>query len=475
MHITEFLIDIIKLLYISTAIGVVVVVLFDNRNPLKSLAWILVLISMPILGLVLYFFFGQNTNRLVIIKRSTYRRIIQRPLTPPPTTQHPIPKPIERLVQLNRHHAHAPLLKSDNIEIFHDGNECFEAIKAGILAARHHIHLLFYIFEDDETGREIQRLLIEKAQQGVEVRVIIDDVGCWRVPTAFFKKMEQHKVACHRYLRVVLPFLTSTANYRNHRKILVIDGSVGYIGSFNIADRYVKGNKLGKWSDTHIKLSGQAVRGLQSTFLIDWYTVSKQELESEQYFPTLPPPSDSAPMTQIVTGGPTDPWHTLLESTAMMIYSAQRYLYIQTPYYMPTESLEQALETIARSGVDVRVMLSYRSDSKMVSAASRSYLSKLLRAGIKVYLYRDGFLHSKFIISDDYSAAVGSTNFDYRSFEHNFEANAFIYNEKTCRRLKHLFMEDIKSCQRLDLKMWQKRHILKKFAESTARLASPIL
>ena len=229
--------------------------------------------------------------------------------------------------------------------------------------------------------------------------------------------MKEAGIEVYAFLRVAFPVFTSKVNYRNHRKIIVIDGKVGFMGGMNIADRYDKGTSWGTWRDTHFKFVGKGVHGLQSVFLIDWYVVSKKLLNDRIYYPAAQIYSDN--IMQIATSGPVGQWRTLLQATIFMIANAKKYIFIQTPYFLPTESLVKALQTAALAKVDVRLMIPERSDSTVLRFASFSYIAEMLRAGVKVYFYQPGILHSKTIIIDDELCSVGSTNFDFRSFEHN--------------------------------------------------------
>ena len=262
-------------------------------------------------------------------------------------------------------------------------------------------------------------------------------------------------------------------NYRNHRKVVVIDGKIGFIGGMNVADRYVKGVAWGKWRDTHFRIEGKGVQGLQSAFLIDWYVVSKKRLKGEVYYPSVPDLSDT--IMQIATSGPIGPWRTLLQATIQLIANAKKYVYIQTPYFLPTEGLNQVLQIAALSGVDVRLMLPKHSDTRTANIASHSFIDEMVKAGAKIYFYLPGFLHSKLIISDDYITSIGSANMDFRSFEHNFEVNAFVYNRDTAREMKDIFLLDQRDCRQLFLKNWVKRPWRQKAAESVVRLLAPLL
>ncbi|MDR2139537.1 MAG: cardiolipin synthase [Tannerella sp.] len=461
-------------LYAISIAGLIIVVLLENRNPLKTIPWVIVLLLLPGAGLIFYFIFGQDNRRQRVISRRTYKRIM-RPLHVNQPVQDrcvvdPSCRPLVNL--LNRNHRN-PLLYGSELTFYTGGTEKFDALLEEIGRAQHHIHLQYYIFGDDAIGRTVQQALIDRARAGIQVRVIYDDVGSWHVRRSFFNEMREAGIQICPFLKVVFPVLTSKVNYRNHRKIVVIDGRVGFMGGMNIADRYLHGSTFGPWRDTHFKITGKGVHGLQSAFLIDWYVISKQFVKGREYYPPEKIYSDN--ILQIATSGPTGPWRTLLQAFLFCIMNAKKYLYIQTPYFLPTEGLNQALQTVALGGVDVRLMIPERSDTRTASMASHSFLDDMVKAGVKVYFYQTGFLHSKLLVTDDVLACIGSSNFDFRSFEHNFEINAFVYQASFALRMKAMFMDDLQFCEQIVPARWLKRPFLKRLAESFMRLFSPLL
>ncbi|MDR1454581.1 MAG: cardiolipin synthase [Tannerella sp.] len=460
-------------LYSISIVSLIIVVLLENRNPLKTIPWVIVLLLLPGVGLIFYFVFGQDNRRQRIISRRTYKRIM-RPLYATPVQDRcavePPCRPLVRL--LNRNHRN-PLLYGSGLSVYTRGADKFDALLEEIGRARHHIHLQYYIFDGDATGRRVQQALIDKARAGIRVRVIYDDVGSWHAKNTFFAEMRKAGIQVYPFLRVAFPVLTSKVNYRNHRKIVVIDGRVGFMGGMNIADRYIHGTPLGPWRDTHFKITGKGVHGLQSAFLIDWYVISKELVKGREYYPSEKIYSDN--ILQIVASGPAGLWRTLVQAFLFCIMNARNYLYIQTPYFLPTEDLNQALQTVALGGVDIRLMIPERSDSRMVNMASRSFLADMVKAGVKVYFYKPGFLHSKLLVTDDALACIGSANFDFRSFEHNFEVNAFVYQASFACRMKEMFLDDMTQCEQLVPAHWLKRPVLRRLAESFMRLFSPLL
>lgn len=455
-------------------IGTILVIILDNRNPVKTLAWMLVLIFLPVVGLVLYFFFGQSQRHERIIGKKMYGRLLQKPVAEylaQPTDE--VPPACQRLSALFRHVNRSLPFEGNQVEVYTSGLSWLQSLLRELQRARRHIHLESYIFEDDAVGRMIRDVLIQQARAGVEVRVLYDDVGCWRVPHRFFEEMREAGIDARSFLKVRFPHFTNKVNYRNHRKIIVIDGHTGFIGGMNLAERYVRGFSWGVWRDTHLMLKGKAVHGLQTTFLLDWYFVDRTLLTSAAYFPPITAPGTS--LVQIVTSEPVGPWREIMQGLMMALGSARRYFYIQTPYFLPTEPMLTALQTAALAGVDVRLMLPRRADSRLTHLCSCSYLEDVLQAGVKVYFYEKGFLHSKLMVSDDLLSTVGSTNFDFRSFEHNFEVNAFIYDMETALQMREIFLQDQRDCQQVLLKNWEKRSWKHRTAESIVRLLSPLL
>ena len=475
IHIQWIVGIILIILYCVTILGLVLVIITENRNPLKTIPWVIVLLLAPGIGLLFYFFFGQDNRKQRIISRRTYKRIMKRPQEGKlPQDACSVPAPYQPLVTLLTNSNQSSLLYGSNITIYTNGADKFHDLLQEIAKATHHIHIQYYIFCDDEVGNKVKKLLIEKAKEGVEVRVLYDDVGCWNVKDKFFKEMSDACIEVHSFLKVAFPVFTSKVNYRNHRKIVVIDGKVGFMGGMNIADRYTKGTSWGTWRDTHFKIIGKGVHGLQAAFLIDWYVVSKKLLNEKIYYPPLPVYSDDNIM-QICTSGPVGQWRTLLQAAIFTVANAKKYVFIQTPYFLPTEGLNQALQIAALGGVDVRLMLPKRSDTRTANMATHSFIDEMVKAGVKVYFYKPGFLHSKLMVADDELTCIGSANMDFRSFEHNFEINAFVYQPSFAQQMRKVFLHDMHSCERLVPSRWLKRPLKQRIAESFMRLFSPLL
>lgn len=462
------------ILYFAVIITTVFVVILDNRNPVKTMVWILVLFFLPVAGLVFYLFFGRSTRREHLISRKGYARLTKRPMAEY-QTQVSLHAPIEKQTLMNffSHVNGALPFGGNRTTVYIDGASMLADLIKELYRAKHHIHVEFYIFEDDAVGRLVRDVLIDKAREGVKVRVLHDDVGCWKVSHAFYEQMLCEGIEVMSFLKVRFPQFTGKVNYRNHRKIVVIDGKVGFVGGMNLAERYVKGVPWGVWRDTHAKLEGKAVYGLQTAFLTDWYAMDRTLFTSAEYFPKTDVRGNV--VAQIVTSDPVGEWRDIMQGLMMAICSARRYFYVQTPYFLPDEEVKTALQTAALAGVDVRIMLPKKADTWLIHKASLSYLAEMMKAGVKIYLYRKGFIHSKLMVSDDEFSTIGSTNMDFRSFEHNFEANAFFYDKDTASALKEIFLADQRDCMLLSLKVWDKRSWKSKVTESVVRLLSPLL
>ena len=462
--------------YVVVIIMVMVRVLMDNRQPAKTMAWMLVLTFIPMLGIILYFFFGQTTRKErkiwqysmdQLTKHSMLEFVEQKRLH--------LPNEYRELINLFMNQNWVLPFKNNETEIYTSGYEFFPSLLMEIGKAEHHIHLDTFIIASDPLGQIVADALIDKARQGVEVRVIYDDVGSWKTKNRFFDRMRAEGIEVYAFMPVRFPVFTSKVNYRNHRKICVIDGEVGFIGGMNIANRYVKGIKKLAWRDTHVKITGAAVYGLQRAFLVDWFFVSRKLITDHVYYP-VSKVAENDSLIQIVTSSPTSLWPEIEQGYVRVLASAKRYVYMETPYFLPTDPILFAMRTAALSGVDVRLMIPYETDTKIVEWASRTYVLATVKAGVKVYLYKAGFNHSKLLVADDSMATIGSTNVDFRSFENDFEANAFFYDKKIALEVKDIFIKDQEECVSLeDVRNLTHRSFLQRLWESMVRLLSPLL
>ena len=419
-------------IYTVTILGIVLVIITDNRNPLKTLPWIIVLVFAPVVGLVFYFFFGQNLSKQRIISRRTRKRITMQLEEALDDGRPDIPDEHLPLARLLAATIHSVPLYGSRITPYTDGKSKMEALLAEIARAKHHIHIQYYIFCDDTTGCRLRDALVAKARQGVEVRILYDDVGSSGAKKSFFRSMRSEGIEVYAFLHVKFPLF-----------------------------------------DTHFRIEGSGAAGLQASFLSDWSATTKQQIAAAEYYPPAARFTDN--IMQIVSSGPFGKWRTLLQADSYAIARARRRVWIQTPYYLPSDVLNSALQEAALAGIDVRLMLPARSDSKVVDLATHSYLDDMMKAGVKILFYMPGFLHSKLLIIDDMLSVIGSANMDFRSFEHNFEVNAFVYDGEFTARMASVFEEDQSRSHPLTPAEWFRRPRSRRVAESLMRVFSPLL
>lgn len=465
--------DVIFVAYVITIISIIVIVVSENRNPVKTLAWVSVLMLMPVLGAILYIFFGRNIKNTQKLSRRNRRRLKKR--EPDPHTDYKtlgLSQESIQAIRLGNALTGSHFYPGNNVKIFTRGGEKFAQFLEDLRSARQYINIQYYIFSDDKVGNEVADILIDRALAGVTVRIIYDHVGSWSTSTKFFKRMKQAGIEVYPFFKVTFAWLGSRINWRNHRKLCVIDGKIGYIGGMNIADRYIDGGReFGCWRDTHVRVTGPIVAALQHSFAVDWHFMGQ---------PLISDSIDTDALTgsvgaQLITSGPTSQWPNIAYMFHRAICNANRRVYIQTPYFLPTDSLMKALITASLAHIDVRVMIPRKCDSHLLNFASASYVTQCLQAGIKVYFYEPGMLHSKIIIIDDDIASIGSTNFDFRSFEHNFEANLFFYSPDFTSKVLEIYRNDLEECTRIYPNKWKRRPWWRRCVESVVRLLSPIL
>lgn len=477
----------VTIAYVVVVLAIIGIVISENRNPVKTLAWLTVLLLLPAVGLILYLFFGRNIQNKRIISRRNRRKLKRLEehgkRMAKPADWSPV---IVQNIRLAHSLQGATYYDGNNVELFNNGSDKLDALIRDIRSARHSINLQYYIISDDAAGGRLADALIEKAREGVIVRIIYDSVGSFKTKRKYFRKMQDAGVEAFPFFKVVFPPFGTRVNWRNHRKIAVIDGRIGYIGGMNIADRYIDGGKqFDLWRDLHLRITGPGVAALQHSFAVDWNFMGQKLIDTAEAYGGDPQEvvreesirSDISRNVgvQLLTGGPVNQWMNLTLMFQRLISSARKIVWLQTPYFLPTEGLLHALQVASLSKVDVRIMMPRRSDSDMLRWASSSYIQQCLRAGIKIYLYTKGMLHSKAIIIDDEVATVGSTNFDFRSFEHNFEANLIIYSKEFNAVMRRQFLADQKDCTRVSAAQWRVRPYTEKALESIMRIFAPIL
>lgn len=465
--------NVLYIVYFVLILGTTLVVLTENRNPIKTIAWLTVLVFVPVIGFILYYIFGQDTRKQRIVNKRYYDKIKNLSFKELVGNTHIEVSPdYANTVNLLKRNNHSPLLEGSKVNVIASGKEMFWSLLADMNKALDHIHIEFFIFKDDEIGRLVKSMLMKKSTQGVKVRFIYDNVANWKVSRNFYYDMCEAGVQVASLMETRYPLLQSSKiNYRNHRKVVIIDGKIGYTGGMNVSNDYYSPGS--NWRDRHLRIEGMGVLGLQSSFMVDWYSSGKMWEETEKYFP--PAKIYTRNLMQIVTSGPYTEYSNLLQAAISIVLGAKKYVYMQTPYFLPTESLFEALQIACLSGIDVRLMVSKKSDSSYIDPASRSYYEDLLKAGMRIYEIQDKFIHAKTMVVDDYISVVGSCNLDFRSLETNFEINCYMYDPDVAAQNKKIFFDDLKRCKEIYYSEWIKRSRWKRLLESIMRLFAPLM
>lgn len=463
-----------------TVITIGLAIFMENRNPSSTIAWILVLAVLPVVGLILYFLMGQNYfkrrkfDKKADDDRKSYERIDHSGNTLPRDLSK-FTSDQQRLLQMSQRIARTPFTMATKTQILTNGEETFSTLLKELKKAKHHIHMEYYIYRADDIGREIQRTLIDKARSGVDVRFMFDAVGSLGLPKTFINELLDAGVKVGIYGKVKFLALSSRVNYRNHRKIVVVDGKTGFIGGLNVGDEYLsRSATYGFWRDTHMLIRGEAVRSLQVIFLQDWqYVTGDKIMEPEYLTPNMEEGCKGA--VQIVPSGPDNESSTMKNIFFAMITSAKKSVWLATPYFIPDEDILTALRVAAMSGVDVRILFPAKADKKLPFLASHSYFQSLLDVGVKIFEYEKGFLHSKLLIADGEVATIGTTNMDMRSFHLNFEVNALLVQTDSIAKLVKEFERDLLFAKLIEKEVFMKKRLFVRFMESAARLFSPLL
>ncbi len=472
----------VSLLFLITSMAIAVIVISEKRSPYKTAAWILALVLLPVIGLVIYLVFGQEYRKNKMFSRrglktlGRFRSLSSRQLRKLQKNEYQLPeaaKEKEKIVKLLMNNSHSLLTTGNRLRILNNGENTFAAVFAALEKARHHIHLEYYIVEDDQVGNRLKEILIRKCREGVEVRMIFDDVGSWSLPKKYIRELKNGGVDVRSFMEVRFPRLTPRVNYRNHRKIVVVDGEIGFTGGINFADRYQVGlPKIGPWRDTHLQIEGDAVAYLQVIFSADWYFLTKENFYGQDYF--RPITQEAGPAVQISASGPDSDWESIGQAFFAAIAGATKEVSIVTPYLMPPPSIVTALKTIALGGVEVKILIPEFSDAVIPRWCSFSFVEELLEAGCRIFFYQKGFVHSKLIMVDGVLSAVGTANLDFRSLETNFEITAFVYDEAFTRQLGAYFRHDLLNSREILLREWKRRPRASRLKESFAHLISPM-
>ncbi|WP_096189381.1 cardiolipin synthase [Evansella halocellulosilytica] len=471
----------LSIIFSLSAFFIALVIFFENRNPTKTITWLMVLGTFPLVGFFFYLMFGQNhrkrksfTKKAILDEQAFYRIEGNKPLNESKINE--MRDHQQKLFRLAHKLANNPVSFQTETRILTDGKETFTHIKHALNKAEDHIHLEYYIVRDDEIGKEIKDILMRKAEDGVTVRFLYDAVGCFKLSKSYIKELRNSGVQMVPFSPVRFPVFTNKINYRNHRKIIVVDAKCAFIGGLNIGDEYLgKDRYFGHWRDTHLFVQGEAIRSLQLIFLRDWYYATGEAALKQSYLSPSLPITDSEGGVQMIASGPDTRWEILKKLFFTMITSAKRSIWIASPYFIPDDDMLSAIKIAALSGIDVRILVPSRPDKRIVFYASRSYFPELLDAGVKIYEYHRGFMHSKIIIVDHEIASIGTANMDMRSFHLNFEANAFLYRTRSVEKLVSDFVYDMEHSTVIRYEVFKKRALSNKMIESTSRLLSPLL
>lgn len=471
-------------LIFANIVAAIAAIILERRNPAASAAWVTVIFMLPVAGIVLFFLLSQNIsarklyklsefeemkidsslkNQINEIKNGTYRFSTEEG------------KLWQDMIHLNQLYGRAYYSQNNSVEFITDGRQMFDTMMQDIMSARETINIMFFIVKNDETGRQFIDALTQKAREGVEVRLLLDSMGSRQINDRVLRDFLDAGGKRAYFFPRKLNLVNVDFNYRNHRKLAVIDGIIGYTGGFNIAREYLGlKKKFGYWRDTHIRITGQSVQDINARFILDWRTASKEKIVlSEAFYSGVI--SEGNTGIQIVSSGPDSVKEEVKRSLMKMITSAERSIYVQTPYFVPDDSILESLKMAAQCGVDVRVMIPCIPDHPLVYWATYSYAGELVKSGGRVFIYENGFLHSKTMVVDGEVGTVGSANFDRRSFSLNFESNAFIYDKKEAQTMERIFCEDLKECRELTISLYENRSRTIKVKEVAARLLSDLL
>ncbi len=475
----------ISAIYIALLTAVCIKILLDTKSSSKALAYIVFVLVFPIIGMVFYFAVGVNHR-----KKKLYQRKLEFDETSFPELKEKTKEFTKTTLDAEKYKLtyFAPLAQfcseesfssnNNQVELLTNGEEKFPAFIESIQSAQHHIHIEYYIYDNDDIGTEIANLLIKKAKEGVKVRFIYDDFGSKNLSKKFIKKMLNAGVEAVPFYKITFAYFANRLNYRNHRKILVVDGTVGYVGGINVSDKYYNNGKKDLfWRDTHLKITGASVLNLQHIFLTDWNFCANQNVHfSANYFPiTNQNQQYGEQLVQIIASGPDSKQPSIMYSLIQAILLSKKEIMITTPYFIPEKSFLDALKIAKLSGVSIKIIVPYSSDSAFVNATCKSYYEELLEVGIEIYLYQKGFVHAKTIVCDEFISIVGTANLDNRSFDLNFEVNAIVYDNVLAKELKSRFETDLKHSKKIDYDAWKSRPLHIKTIEKITHLFAPLL
>ncbi|MBD7910263.1 cardiolipin synthase [Clostridium cibarium] len=475
-----FLIFLIGALLIINVAFCLSLIFIERKDPTTTWAWLLIMIILPGLGFIIYILLGQNLSREKLFKEKTFndavkRRELSKSILEDGQRHHVASEYLD-LIRMNYNHCGAKYTTGNSVDIYYDGEDKFRELIKDLKKAQRFIHIQYYIFRRDSIGKKIINILEQKAAQGVEVRFLVDSMGSYTLTKNLMKKLTENGGKFEIFFPGVLPHINTRINYRNHRKIVVIDGEYGYIGGFNVGKEYInEDRKIGFWRDTHIRIKGEAVNELTDRFLLDWCYASGENIDNFENFYPEKTYNDGDIGIQVVTSGPDHEEQYIKHGYLKMINNAKKSIFLETPYFVPDEPVLEALKLSALSGVDVRIIIPANPDHIFMKWAANSYIGELLDLGVKVYEYENGFIHAKTIVVDGQVSTVGTANMDIRSFKLNFEVNAFIYDDRIARNLERQFFIDIENSKVITKENHDGRSRRTRIKESLVRLLSPIL
>lgn len=453
--------------YIIFIVGIVFLLFIDKNSPEATISWLLVFYTLPFIGFVFYIFMGRS-----FIKQKEAKNRIDYDFSKEFKVDNYGENNLTKTSKILHLQAKAPIYTHNEVSFYLTGSRKFESLIEDIKNAKHHIHLEYYIFKDDYIGNLIVDELIKKAKQNIEIRFIVDSVGSWRLQRDFITRMRSHGINIIEFSPVLFPVLTRELNYRNHRKIAIIDSKISYIGGINIGDEYLGlSKKFGKWRDSHIRIFGNTSNQIQKVFLNDWLSSTAEVMDLSRYFSKVKSKGDA--IIQIASSAPNKNFELIKDAYFNMCNSAEEILWITTPYFVPDSSIFASITSAAKSGVDVRIIIPKKADHFFVYWASRDNIERLLESGVRVFEYINGFIHTKTVLTEK-EVSIGSANVDMRSFSINYEINAFLYDQKSISELKKHFINDLKECIEIDYILYKKRSLFRKILEAFARITAPL-
>lgn len=460
--------------------------IMHNREPVKTISLLFALFVLPVVGLAIYYFFAQEYrkdkifNRKKVYDHKMIKRWEKQLILEDRDLEHLENFFVDdkiKLVRLLQNNQTKPFTFGNKVDILVNGEKKFETLFADLKRAKKHIHLEYYIFRSDRIGTRLIDILCDKAEEGVEIRISYDYVGS-SISSGALKQMQSCGIEIFPFMPVWFPNLTRKLNYRDHRKIVIIDGKIGFIGGINISDEYVnyKEQEHTKmfWRDTHLRIEGHGVKSIQAQFLLNFNFITSKEIEiKDDFFPVIEPAGKSA--IQIAASGPDTDWQNIMEAILTAINTAEEYVYITTPYFIPNNQILTALCTASRIGIEIKIIIPEVGDSIVARHATNSYIEKLLESGVQVFHYCKGMVHAKTLVVDGVVSTIGTSNLDNRSFDINFEINAFVYDKYIAREMLDIFNNDLLECEELNLEDWRNRPNSEKVKESFSRLWAPLL